>query len=115
MPTSSVPRTKAWLLIVFSAVCAAQDAAQRPLFWHRALVPPGDRARVLKLLDPDIRGPQFDQPLRDAYGQIEPERSLLIHDCTIGGSQRNPDPRCIVPYEFDTPVWPTLIDRKSVV
>jgi hypothetical protein len=85
MPTSSVPRTKAWLLIVFSAVCAAQDAAQRPLFWHRALVPPGDRARVLKLLDPDIRGPQFDQPLREAYGQIEPERSLLIHDCTIGG------------------------------
>jgi hypothetical protein len=97
MPTSSVPRTKAWLLIVFSAVCAAQDAAQRPLFWHRALVPLGDRARVLKLLDPDIRGPQFDQPLREAYGQIEPERSLLIHDCTIGGSQRNPDPRCIVP------------------
>src|ERR1035441_3334614 len=26
MPTSSVPRTKAWLLIVFSAVCAAQTA-----------------------------------------------------------------------------------------
>jgi hypothetical protein len=84
MTNSCVLRTRACLLIGFSAICAAQNTAQRPLFWHREVVPPDDRGRVLKLLEAGIRGPRFDKPLSAAFAQADPERSLLIHDCTIG-------------------------------
>jgi hypothetical protein len=80
-------------LWVALGICGAQ-VTSRPVFLKREVISDSEKAQILNSLLANFTlskdntlpivlkpSPQYDPPIRQNYDQIDPEKSLLIHDC----------------------------------
>src|SRR5262249_4371695 len=75
--------------LLLSALVMSQDASssRRPVFFGRELaaLDSEQRKEVFKL-HPASRGNRLDPALEAAYEQVAPEKSLVLHDCSLSGN-----------------------------